>query len=513
MVKIAKKKAAQTMVCIAMFACCGLLLSQPLTAALQGQATITIRSENADVESAALYCPNLKQTYLHEKNHWFWTIDIPLNEGQGVAAIDLNEPVFMRIRAANLQNYSLFISPGDQLDITIPATENGQVSVTGKGSENNQLLNTTVWFGTDAYDADTLPERILNDLRSLHRKDSATLTAYIQQHNPTKAFIDAQRLNLQYFVLKEFYRFASNHKFALQNKPNGTDLIKQWNDATERLIAGTNIDHDAALITPNYTEFIRDFLLRKKEALWTLSQENIDEFARDWYDGDQELAMKSYREDPENLLIEKIINRYFSGETAAFAYAHLIGSALGSKEDNLVVIFENFKAAYPANPYLPFLEPSIDEIRKKESRPLTDRMLFADENGSLKTFEQVLAQVKGKTVLLDMWGTWCGPCREEIDKNSQALKDHFKGKNVDFLYVANYDLSKPEKWKKLIAYYGLEGIHILASQELTEDIMKKTGGRGYPTYVVIKPDGSYELSQAGYPMNREELIKQIEAAL
>src|SRR5690606_8861895 len=194
--------------------------------------------------------------------------------------------------------------------------------------------------------------------------------------------------------------------------------------------------------------------------------------------------------DPENLLTEKIINRYFSGEVAAFAYAHLISDALGSKEDNLVAIYENFKAAHPKSAYLPFLEPSIAEIRAKNQRSLNDRMVFADENASLTTFEQVLSHVKGKTVLLDMWGTWCAPCREELDKHSQALKDHFKGKNVDFLYVANYDINQQEKWKKLIAYYRLEGTHVLASQELTNDIMAKTGGQGYPTYVIIRPDGS-----------------------
>jgi thiol-disulfide isomerase/thioredoxin len=112
-----------------------------------------------------------------------------------------------------------------------------------------------------------------------------------------------------------------------------------------------------------------------------------------------------------------------------------------------------------------------------------------------------------------MWGTWCGPCRKEINEHSQALKDYFKGKEVVFLYVANFDLVNEPKWKALIPYYNLEGTHLLASQELTQNINEVTKMKGYPSYIIIKKDGNFELSKAGYPMDRDKLIKQIEAAL
>jgi thiol-disulfide isomerase/thioredoxin len=141
-------------------------------------------------------------------------------------------------------------------------------------------------------------------------------------------------------------------------------------------------------------------------------------------------------------------------------------------------------------------------------------MVFAADNGTkLNTLADVLNLTKGKTVLLDMWGTWCGPCRSEIEKNGAAIKEHFKNKGLDYFYIANYDQSNEATWKKLIAFFKLTGTHILANEKLTDDIMKKTNGSGYPTYVVIKKDGSYELSKAGYPMDRDVLIKQLEEAL
>jgi protein-disulfide isomerase-like protein with CxxC motif len=74
-------------------------------------------------------------------------------------------------------------------------------------------------------------------------------------------------------------------------------------------------------------------------------------------------------------------------------------------------------------------------------------------------------------------------------------------------------VGQDDKWKELIAYFNLEGYHILANEGLTKDIMTKIGGTGFPTYAIIKADGSFELSKAGYPMNRQKLIEQIESTL
>ncbi len=112
-----------------------------------------------------------------------------------------------------------------------------------------------------------------------------------------------------------------------------------------------------------------------------------------------------------------------------------------------------------------------------------------------------------------MWGTWCGPCRNEIHDNGPAIKAYFKGKGLDYLYIANRDLDHEAEWKNLIAYFDMKGTHILANSNLSKDIMTKVKGDGYPTYVIIKKDGTWELSKAGYPMDRNKLIKQLEEAL
>ncbi|HZX57522.1 MAG TPA: TlpA disulfide reductase family protein, partial [Mucilaginibacter sp.] len=164
--------------------------------------------------------------------------------------------------------------------------------------------------------------------------------------------------------------------------------------------------------------------------------------------------------------------------------------------------------------YVRWFGPPIDSIRQKERQPLpTDIVVIADNGTKLNTMEDLLALTKGKTVLLDMWGTWCGPCRYEIHYDAPAVKAYFEGKGLDYFYVANNDINHEDQWKKLIVDFDLKGTHILANASLSKDIMAKVKGSGYPTYVIIKKDGTYELSKAGYPMKRDVLIKQLEAAL
>jgi thiol-disulfide isomerase/thioredoxin len=116
-------------------------------------------------------------------------------------------------------------------------------------------------------------------------------------------------------------------------------------------------------------------------------------------------------------------------------------------------------------------------------------MVFLDSSGRLKKLNDVINLFKGRTVLVDMWGTWCGPCHEEIEKNAHALKTHFKNKDLQFLYISNYDLKNQINWKKLIRYYNMEGSHVLASRELSEDAMNKTGSDSFRLILLLKRMG------------------------
>ncbi|WEK35510.1 MAG: TlpA disulfide reductase family protein [Candidatus Pseudobacter hemicellulosilyticus] len=492
-----------------------LLLLIPFVGLFAQKATLHLTVSGApSIEEATLTSYNFRDGYLHETDDWFWEITVPLDKGKGSCSLDLEEPVFLFLEVNEGNRYELFVSPGDKLQVTITCKgDKEQITVTGKGSNNNQA---TKWNerpeGYDAYRSDTLPDNILKDLHQNYLTDSSRLAKYIGTYHPSRAYSAARRLDLLYTPLNQYHEFWGNQKFKFMNKPNKAERSRPWERALDSMLRRYPLNNEAALIARNYVDLVGRFSTRKREALIDSFNTDRAAFLQSWY-GDSVNGEAAYIDDGENLFEEKIINRYFSGSVREFAYAHLIHGAIGDKEDNLLEIYDRMQQKYPQSKYPKYLEPKLAGLRQKDARQLNERMVFVPNGDSLKTFREVLDLVKGKTVVMDMWGTWCGPCRKEIDRNSQALKDHFKGKEVVFLYIANFDIHKPAAWRKLIAYYNMEGTHILANYALTDDIMKTVKGKGYPTYIIVKKDGSFELSKAGYPMDRQKMIDQVEAAL
>ncbi|GEL10499.1 Thiol-disulfide isomerase or thioredoxin [Flavobacterium glycines] len=382
-----------------------------------------------------------------------------------------------------------------------------------KIEEEKQFIFNTNYLNLEKFKGDTLPERVSKEIEQIAFNNKSKLDDFIKTHNPSMEFIKTAKINLEYFTPNAFYSFEQNNKYKNQNAYYRN--IDKWKAKRNELFSKIKISNDEALSAPNYQNLVANILLRKKEELWKeASGENKEEFYKEWYNSSIVEGQKLFADDPVNILTQKIIQKFYTGKSAEFAYVILLnGSIKEENNKNLPQIFENFKKQFPNSPYISQLQPKIDIIIEKNNKTLTDKMIFVKNGEQFNTFEEVINQFKGKTVLIDMWGTWCDPCRKQIAQHSEALHQFFKDKDVQFVYIANFDIHNPENWKKIIAYQSIEGFHILANDNLTKDIMTKSKGTGYPTYIILKKDGSYELSRAGYPMNRETLIKQLEDAI
>lgn len=382
-----------------------------------------------------------------------------------------------------------------------------------KHKENNQFLDITTYLDLEKFKGDTLPDRVYKEIERIALNNKLLLEKYIKDNKPSKEFIKTWQINSEYVAPEAFYSFEHNNKYT--NRNAYARNIDKWKQYRNELFSKIKISNDDALNAESYKRLVYDILLRTKEELWKeASGKNKENFYKEWYNASVEEGGKLFSDDMTNILTEKIIQKYYSGKSAEFAYTVLLkGSIEEENNKNLPQIFENFKKQFPSSSYISQFEPKINKIIENNNKTLTDKMVFVTKGEELKTFEELINQFKGKTVLIDMWGTWCGPCRKQIAEHSQAIHEYFKDKDIQFLYVANHDSHNPENWKKIISYQSIEGSHILANETLTQDIMSKSKGTGFPTYIILKKDGSYELSKAGYPLKREVLIQQLEAAI
>ena len=96
--------------------------------------------------------------------------------------------------------------------------------------------------------------------------------------------------------------------------------------------------------------------------------------------------------------------------------------------------------------------------------------------------DKLIEPYRGKIVYLDIWGTWCSPCKRKLSE-SHKLKAELKDYDIVYLYLAN---NSPEKsWKNVIAEYNLTApncVHYNLPEDLQDAVEKYVGLTGYPTY-------------------------------
>ncbi|HEY0302291.1 MAG TPA: redoxin family protein [Rhizomicrobium sp.] len=137
-------------------------------------------------------------------------------------------------------------------------------------------------------------------------------------------------------------------------------------------------------------------------------------------------------------------------------------------------------------------------------------LAFQDAAGKPLTLENW----RGRTVLLNLWATWCVPCRKEMPA-LEALEKKLGGPNFEVVTV-NIDTRDPDKPKAWLREVGISKLSYYADPNAKTFQDLKSVGRafGMPTTVLIDPQGC-EIGTIAGPAEwaSDDAVKLIEAAL
>lgn len=114
-----------------------------------------------------------------------------------------------------------------------------------------------------------------------------------------------------------------------------------------------------------------------------------------------------------------------------------------------------------------------------------------------------LDDLKGKYVYIDLWATWCGPCKYEIPYLKKVEKA-YHDKNIEFVSVSIDKPSDREKWLTMVENENLKGVQLYANGD--REFLSAYKVSGIPRFILLDPEGNIITADAPRPSD-EKLIK------
>lgn len=105
-----------------------------------------------------------------------------------------------------------------------------------------------------------------------------------------------------------------------------------------------------------------------------------------------------------------------------------------------------------------------------------------------KIFKKIIAPFKGKYLVVDFWGIFCGPCIHSI-KNNKEVREHYKNSDdVAFIFITDRKQSPTERYNKFVEEQELEHTYMLTEDEFAH-LRQLFKFNGIPRYVLVDREG------------------------
>lgn len=401
----------------------------------------------------------------------------------------------------------MIVEPGQQYNISIELNnDNHSFKVLGANAEGQNLYASLpnpsfISIETQKFKNDTSIKSITEKIANLKDNEISKFKALLDNKEISQAFFDLVRSDRDcyYAVLSSaipLAKFYETNPEKLNEFPS--DMKQFWDNVfsdypISRIdLMGSSFWFEYAKNYVRYKEFTqKDFNVQKLKEYYEkglIHTHNIQE-------------SKKYISDP---MLEYYQAAYIYIESLQLKY-----------EKELMSIFAEFKKDWPESEFIEYLEPMINpimEYHKIAGQPFSKEIKFVENYEKLNSLKECLASFKGKKIYIDVWATWCGPCKKEFEYKTK-LTEKLKSNGYEILYISIDDTTRDQQWKEMIKFYSLEGYHIRANDKLSNELHflydKNKGIISIPWKLIIDKNGEIQELHAHGPSELNELEKEL----
>lgn len=306
------------------------------------------------------------------------------------------------------------------------------------------------------------------------------LDSFSKAVKPDKAFRDWAESYIKYSGLAKSYTYLF-HKPRFSN--TGEKYLKV-DDAYYDFLEGTNVKTVPDAIHNAYRDFMYFYLLDFKSRATSVN----DPVQASFDHAQNELPAKG------------------ANISVAFMIKDLIDNASSRKDySRLRELMAAYKEWPDAQKYAEFLEYQFNE--KASLAPGSPAPDFELKDISGKTVS--LSSLKGQVVVIDFWGTWCGPCKRELPF-SKKIEEHYADRDdVTFLFVA-LERGPEAYWKKFVSDNNIPGVHLYSPNSNRALMPYKI--TSVPRYVIVDKEGKIYDAFASRPSQnmKQQIAKVLE---
>ncbi|MCL5246126.1 TlpA family protein disulfide reductase [Cellulophaga sp. 20_2_10] len=183
-----------------------------------------------------------------------------------------------------------------------------------------------------------------------------------------------------------------------------------------------------------------------------------------------------------NTIKKNFIKEHPNSEVAAYYLSGLLTRKTISEEEALELL-TNFDDTVMANQY--YIEAAT-RLKAVDATKVGNRVPELVTNTTIDGKEFDLKSLRGKYVLIDFWGTWCGPCIAEMP----TVKKYQENYKNNLVVVGINSGDKKQVMIDFITSKGYNWIQLMSKKGNNQnDLVSKFNISGFPTKFIISPEG------------------------